>query len=138
MPTPDKLPDTDQQTPVCPDAAGLLKSRIISAFLGPLDFSKLTQNGKSESTGNRPYDGTYISRHTTMGPAPEINGTHEQDDHGSATFKCPPPETFNRLWRGDKQGTVRYLDSIPNFENPYEEREWVKVVLTCIFSLPAY
>ena len=73
-----------------------------------------------------------------MSPALETNGTH--DDHGSATlrFKRPSPENFNRIWRGDKQGTVR-LDGIPSFESPYyEEREWNKVVLDCIFSLHAY
>ena len=64
-------------------------------------------------------------------------GIHEQDDYEPATFKRPSPENFNRIWRGDKEGTVR-LDGIPSFENPHEEREWIKVVLFCIFSLPAY
>jgi hypothetical protein len=33
---------------------------------------------------------------------------------------------FNKIWRGNKQGTVR-LDGIPKFDDPYAEREWVKV-----------
>jgi hypothetical protein len=37
-----------------------------------------------------------------------------------------PEHPFNKVWRGDKQGTVR-LESIPKFDDPYAEREWIKV-----------
>ena len=68
-----------------------------------------------------------------MYPEPQTNGTC--GDHGSAPFKRPSHENFNRIWQGDKQGTIR-LDGIPSFENPYEEREWVKVVPVYILTLP--
>lgn len=37
-----------------------------------------------------------------------------------------PEHPFNKLWRGDKQRTVS-LDGIPKFDDPFAEREWIKV-----------
>jgi len=39
---------------------------------------------------------------------------------------------FNRIWRGNKQGTVR-LDGIPMFDDPYAEREWIKGHMAAAF-----
>ena len=33
---------------------------------------------------------------------------------------------LRRAWRGDKEEKVQW-SSVPKFESPYEEREWVKV-----------
>ncbi|KAL1749262.1 class II aldolase/adducin N-terminal [Schizophyllum fasciatum] len=35
-------------------------------------------------------------------------------------------EPVDRTWRGNKQGTITMDQRIPRFEDPYEEREWVK------------
>jgi hypothetical protein len=35
---------------------------------------------------------------------------------------------LHRVWRGSKDGTVT-LAGVPTFENKYDEREWIKVVL---------
>jgi len=37
-----------------------------------------------------------------------------------------PSLPLNNLWRGNKEGTVR-LGGIPKFDDPYDEREWIKV-----------
>ncbi|KAF8228121.1 arad-like aldolase/epimerase [Tricholoma matsutake] len=43
-----------------------------------------------------------------------------------------PDHPFNKLWRGNKQGTVR-LDGIPKFHDPYAEREWIKEHMAATF-----
>ena len=37
-----------------------------------------------------------------------------------------PQHPFNRTWRGTKQDSIR-LDGIPKFDDPFAEREWIKV-----------
>jgi hypothetical protein len=50
-----------------------------------------------------------------------------------ATDVQQPDHPFNKIWRGNKQGTIR-LDGIPKFDDPYAEREWVKV---SVFEYPS-
>lgn len=48
---------------------------------------------------------------------------------GNPTLGHPldqPNHPFNKIWRGSKDGSVG-LRGIPRFEDPYEEREWIKV-----------
>lgn len=33
---------------------------------------------------------------------------------------------LRRTWRGNAEGTID-LGTVPKFENPYDEREWIKV-----------
>ena len=33
---------------------------------------------------------------------------------------------LRRAWRGNKEGTIE-LASVPKFDSPYDEREWIKV-----------
>jgi hypothetical protein len=50
-------------------------------------------------------------------------------DTSLSTFSYPseqPEHPFNKIWRGDKPGSVR-LDGVPKFDDPYLEREWIKV-----------
>ncbi|KAK7032429.1 hypothetical protein VNI00_013177 [Paramarasmius palmivorus] len=37
-----------------------------------------------------------------------------------------------RLWRGDKDGKVKY-PGVPKFDDKYEEREWIKCHLAAAF-----
>ncbi|KAE9390640.1 arad-like aldolase/epimerase [Gymnopus androsaceus JB14] len=39
---------------------------------------------------------------------------------------------LRRTWRGNKQGTIE-LSTVPQFDNPYEEREWVKGHMAAAF-----
>jgi hypothetical protein len=47
---------------------------------------------------------------------PAKNTTHREDldEH-----------PFNRIWRGNKEGTVT-VAGVPKFTDKYEEREWIK------------
>ena len=37
---------------------------------------------------------------------------------------------FDRIWRGDKSGTITYYGR-PHFEDKYAERQWIKGHLVC-------
>ncbi|KAK0459010.1 arad-like aldolase/epimerase [Desarmillaria tabescens] len=39
---------------------------------------------------------------------------------------------LRRTWRGNKQGTIE-LGTVPTFDNPYEEREWIKEHMAAAF-----
>ncbi|KAL0578651.1 hypothetical protein V5O48_003351 [Marasmius crinis-equi] len=39
---------------------------------------------------------------------------------------------FDRVWRGDKEGTVKHA-GIPKFEDKYKERDWIKAHLAAAF-----
>jgi len=58
------------------------------------------------------------------GDIPSSNGKSADLEH--------PDHPFNRVWRGNKQGTVR-LNSIPKFDDPYAEREWIKEHMAATF-----
>ncbi|KAG6914766.1 hypothetical protein DXG01_015457 [Tephrocybe rancida] len=40
--------------------------------------------------------------------------------------------SFNRMWRGSKDGSVQ-LKPMPKFDDPYAEREWIKVHMAAVF-----
>jgi hypothetical protein len=63
--------------------------------------------------------------------APE-DGTHPLKQVNTQANQQDDPELaiFNKAWRGSEDGTSVRLDSIPKFEDPYEEREWIKVGLS--------
>ncbi|TRM66389.1 class II aldolase/adducin N-terminal [Schizophyllum amplum] len=41
-------------------------------------------------------------------------------------------DPLRRAWRGNKQGTIE-LASVPRFDNPYDEREWIKGHMAAAF-----
>ncbi|RDB18235.1 Meiotically up-regulated gene 14 protein [Hypsizygus marmoreus] len=43
-----------------------------------------------------------------------------------------PQHPFNKVWRGNKEGTIR-LNGIPSFTDPYAEREWIKEHMAAVF-----
>lgn len=57
---------------------------------------------------------------TTMSPSAELVSTL----NNGLDAKNP----FNKLWRGSKDGSIR-LQPMPKFEDPYAEREWIKVYI---------
>ena len=67
--------------------------------------------------------------HLTLGSssANVSNGTHT-NTHSTNLSKNP----LERVWRGDKEGKVRMV-GVPNFDNPYEEREWIKAHMAAAF-----
>jgi len=50
-----------------------------------------------------------------------LNGTNSLQQRLQVLDKDP----LRRAWRGNKQGTIE-LQSVPVFNSPYEEREWIK------------
>ncbi|KAL0576010.1 hypothetical protein V5O48_005977 [Marasmius crinis-equi] len=44
----------------------------------------------------------------------------------------PVDNPIDRLWRGDKEGTIQ-LEGMPVFDDPYQEREWVKEHMAAAF-----
>lgn len=55
------------------------------------------------------------------------NGTHS-NTHATNLASNP----LNRVWRGDREGKIGF-DGVPKFDNPYEEREWVKAHMAAAF-----
>lgn len=50
-----------------------------------------------------------------------LRGDHAQNTHKQDLDKNP----FNRVWRGDKNGSIR-MTGVPKFDDKYEERQWLK------------
>ncbi|KAG7448614.1 arad-like aldolase/epimerase [Guyanagaster necrorhizus] len=59
-----------------------------------------------------------------------INGTSNGAFHQSLDGLEENP--LRRTWRGNKQGTIE-LGTVPTFDNPYEEREWIKEHMAAAF-----
>ncbi|KAJ3757509.1 class II aldolase/adducin N-terminal [Lentinula raphanica] len=55
-----------------------------------------------------------------------VNGKYHQTLDGLAE------NPLRRTWRGDKQGKIE-LGTVPKFDNPYEEREWIKEHMAAAF-----
>ncbi|KAG7085535.1 hypothetical protein E1B28_003093 [Marasmius oreades] len=76
-----------------------------------------------------------------MAPQPNLH-VHDDTPHGvdaaesksktHAELTTLPEKPIDRLWRGDKAGNVK-LDGIPTFQNPYQQREWVKEHMASAF-----
>ncbi|KAK0435194.1 arad-like aldolase/epimerase [Armillaria borealis] len=58
------------------------------------------------------------------------NGTPNGVFHQSLEGLADNP--LRRTWRGNKQGTIE-LGAVPTFDNPYEEREWIKEHMAAAF-----
>ncbi|RDB18224.1 Meiotically up-regulated gene 14 protein [Hypsizygus marmoreus] len=43
-----------------------------------------------------------------------------------------PRHPFNKVWRGSADGSVR-LQGIPQFDDPYAERKWIKAHMAAVF-----
>lgn len=55
--------------------------------------------------------------------ASEENGYRNGDAHPTELEE----NRVDRMYRGDKQGTIK-MEGVPKFTNPYDEREWIKVI----------
>lgn len=61
--------------------------------------------------------------HPVSKPA-NVNGVDANGFHQSLDKLEENP--LRRTWRGNAEGTID-LGTIPKFDNPYDEREWIKV-----------
>ncbi|KAJ8091705.1 hypothetical protein AAF712_005947 [Marasmius tenuissimus] len=76
-----------------------------------------------------------------MSPQPSFN-VHDAAPSGleaqsvkteqHAALDSVPEKPIDRLWRGDKEGKVKLL-GMPEFADPYKEREWVKEHMAAAF-----
>lgn len=64
-----------------------------------------------------------VPAHPVSKPA-NANGTDANGFHQSLDNLEDNP--LRRTWRGNVEGTID-LGSVPKFDNPYDEREWIKV-----------
>ena len=55
------------------------------------------------------------------------NGTDSVTTKSGQNVKNLKKDPIDRTWRGNKAGTITMDQRIPKFEDPYEEREWIKV-----------
>ncbi|KAJ4466039.1 class II aldolase/adducin N-terminal [Lentinula lateritia] len=55
-----------------------------------------------------------------------VNGKYHQSLDGLAE------NPLRRTWRGNEQGTIE-LSSVPKFDDPYQEREWIKEHMAAAF-----
>ncbi|KAK0203781.1 arad-like aldolase/epimerase [Desarmillaria ectypa] len=62
--------------------------------------------------------------------SPTATGTTNGVFHQSLDGLADNP--LRRTWRGNKQGTIE-LGTVPTFDNPYEEREWIKEHMAAAF-----
>jgi hypothetical protein len=80
-----------------------------------------------------PLDTTnFLMSSTTTIASPETSHqvAQGQDTHSHQSLDSLASNPLRRTWRGDKEGSVE-LKVIPQFQDKYAEREWVKVSVFC-------
>ena len=55
------------------------------------------------------------------------NGTDSATTKSGQNVKNLKKDPIDRTWRGNNAGTITMDQRIPKCEDPYEEREWIKV-----------
>jgi hypothetical protein len=72
--------------------------------------------------------------------SPSVDAPKFQSNHTVVQQSVPldhPDHPSNKLWRGDKQGNVR-MNRTPQFDDPYAEREWIKVCFVVFAYKPGF